>query len=90
MLKIYKKEELGGKKLKKKMKICLKYFFLNLEKKMIKILGAKNRWKNLHKHPGPSFQIRGGPGSFSNASKCIQQKMFAIWKIIEKRNSCEN
>ena len=32
---------------------------------MFKILGAKNRRKNLHKHPGPSFQIRGGPGSFS-------------------------
>ena len=34
---------------------------------MFKILGAKNRWKNLHKHPGPPSQIRGGPGSFSNA-----------------------
>ena len=34
---------------------------------MFKILGAKNRRKNLHKHPGPPFQIRGGPGSFSNA-----------------------
>ena len=28
---------------------------------MFKILGAKNRRKNLHKHPGPPFQIRGGP-----------------------------
>ena len=36
---------------------------------MFKILGAKNRRKNLHKHPGPPFQIRGGPGSFSNAEK---------------------
>ena len=36
---------------------------------MFKILGAKNRRKNLHKHPGPPFQIRGGPGSFSNAQK---------------------
>ena len=35
---------------------------------MFKILGAKNRRKNLHKHPGPPFQIRGGPGSFSNAN----------------------
>ena len=35
---------------------------------MFKILGAKNRRKNLHKHPGPPFQIRGGPGSFSNAA----------------------
>ena len=34
---------------------------------MFKILGAKNRQKNLLKHPGPPFQIRGGPGSFSNA-----------------------
>ena len=30
-------------------------------------MGAKNRRKNLHKHPGPPFQIRGGPGSFSIA-----------------------
>ena len=49
------------------MKICLKYFFFKVRKKMFKILGAKNRRKNLHKHPGPPFQIRGGPGSFSNA-----------------------
>ena len=35
---------------------------------MFKILGAKNRRKNLHKHPGPPFQIREGPGSFSNAN----------------------
>ena len=35
---------------------------------MFKIWGAKNRRTNLHKHPGPPFQIRGGPGSFSNAS----------------------
>ena len=35
---------------------------------MFKILGAKNYRKNLHKHPGPPFQIRGGPGSFSNAA----------------------
>ena len=38
-------------------------------KRMFKILGAKNRRKNLHKHPGPHFQIREGPGSFSNAQK---------------------
>ena len=48
-----------GKKLKKK-----------IQKKMFKILGAKNRRKNLHKYPGPPFQIRGGPGSFSNAHFC--------------------
>ena len=34
---------------------------------MFKILGAENRQKNLHKHPGPPFQIRRGPGSFSIA-----------------------
>ena len=34
---------------------------------MFKILGAKNRRKNLHKHPSPPFKIRGGPGSFSIA-----------------------
>ena len=28
---------------------------------------AKNRRKNLHKHPGPPFQIRPGPGCFSIA-----------------------
>ena len=33
---------------------------------MLQILGAKNCRKNLHKHPGPPFQIRGGPGSFNN------------------------
>ena len=38
---------------------------------MFQILGAKNRRKNLHKHPGPPFQIRGGPGSFSNAERLV-------------------
>ena len=40
-----------------------------LEKKIknFKILGAKNHRKYLHKHSGPPFQIRGGPGSFSIA-----------------------
>ena len=37
---------------------------------MFKILGAKNRRKNLHKYSGPPFQIRGGPGSFSIAIIC--------------------
>ena len=42
---------------------------MKIEKEMNfkKKLGAKNRQKNLHKHPGPPFQIRGGPGSFSIA-----------------------
>ena len=42
-----------------------------LEKKIknFKILGAKNHRKYLHKHSGPPFQIRGGPGSFSIAQK---------------------
>ena len=44
---------------------------------MFKILGAKNRRKNLHKHPGPPFQIREGPGSFSNAVKAY---IFVILK----------
>ena len=54
----------GGKNWKKKL---FEIFFFKVRKKMFKILGAKNRRKNLHKHPGPPFQIRGGPGSFSNA-----------------------
>ena len=29
--------------------------------------GAKDRWKNLHRHPGNPFQIRPGPGYFSIA-----------------------
>ena len=33
----------------------------------MKNIFAKNRWKNLHKHPGPPFQIRPGPGYFSRA-----------------------
>ena len=40
---------------------------MNFKKKMFKIMGAKNRRKNLHKHPGPLFQIRPGPGCFSIA-----------------------
>ena len=32
-------------------------------------MGAKNHRKYIHKHPGPPFQIRGGPGSFSIAQK---------------------
>ena len=38
---------------------------------MFKILGAKNCRKNLHKHSGPPFQIREGPGSFSNAQDTL-------------------
>ena len=40
---------------------------------MFKILGAKNRRKNLHNHSGPPFQIRGGPGSFSNAQNAAKK-----------------
>jgi hypothetical protein len=36
---------------------------------VFKILGAKNRRKNLQKYPGPTFQIRPGPGYFSRAQK---------------------
>ena len=35
----------------------------------MKIVGAKIRRKNLHKHPGPPFQIRPGPGYFSMYSQ---------------------
>ena len=58
-----------GVKLKKKM---FEIIFLKVRKKIVQNLGAKNRRKNLHKHPGPPFQIRGGPGSFSNAKQLIQ------------------
>ena len=37
-----------------------------MKNKVFKIVGAKNRRKNLHKHPGPTFQIRPGPGYFSS------------------------
>ena len=39
---------------------------------MFKILGAKNRQKNLHTHPGLPFQIRGEPGSFINAESLVR------------------
>ena len=49
-------------------------FYLMLKKKLKKLnlyklknIFAKNRRKNLHKHPGPPFQIRPGPGYFSRA-----------------------
>ena len=48
-------------------KKLLEISFLEVRKKMFKILGAKNCRKNLHKYSGPPFQIRGGPGSFSIA-----------------------
>ena len=56
-----------GKFFLKKWKFVWNIFFKKVRKKMFKILGAKNRRKNLHKYPGPPFQIRGGPGSFSIA-----------------------
>ena len=33
----------------------------------MKNIFAKNRQNNLHKYPGPPFQIRPGPGYFSRA-----------------------
>ena len=56
---------------------------------MFKILGAKNRRKNLHKHPGPPLQIRGGPGSFSIARnptnstnhKYVVHYVFWLWSL---------
>ena len=55
----------------KKNENLFEIFFFKVRKKMFKILGAKNRRKNLHKHPGPPFQIREGPGSFSNAKNGV-------------------
>ena len=66
MLKFTRNRNLGRKNWKKKLKFFWN-IFVKLRKKMFKFLGAKNCRKNLHKHPGPPFQIRGGPGSFSNA-----------------------
>ena len=40
--------------------------------KVFKILGAKNRRKNLQKPPGPTFQIRPGPGYLSIAEDCAK------------------
>ena len=49
-------------------------------------MGAKNHRKYLQKHPGPPFQIRGGPGSFSIAEICqIFRWFFGKFKIIKKR-----
>ena len=48
---------------------------------MFKILGAKNRRKYLHKHPGPPFQIRGGPGCFSIADNIYEVN----WQIIQEQ-----
>ena len=42
---------------------------IKIEEKVLKNIFAKNRRKNLHKHPGPPFQIRPGPGYFSRAPK---------------------
>ena len=42
---------------------------MRIKKKVLKNIFAKNRRKNLHKHPGPPFQIRPGPGYFSIAEK---------------------
>ena len=53
--------------MKKKKKISIKKE-LRI-KKVLKNIFAKNRRKNLHKHPGPPFQIRPGQGYLSIASK---------------------
>ena len=44
---------------------------LRIKKKMLKNIFAKNHQKNLHKHPGPPFQIRPGQGYFSRAQKIL-------------------
>ena len=48
-------------------------------KKMLKNIFAKNRRKNLHKHPGPPFQIRPGPGYFSRAQNALDP-VLSLWK----------
>ena len=67
-----------------------------LEKKIknFKILGAKNHRKYLHKHSGPPFQIRGGPGSFSiadvlDAKGQIISKGFLMSSISSKKRTKE-
>ena len=54
---------------------------------MFKIWGAKNRRTNLHKHLGPPFQIRGGPGSFSNAifKLCMYHYTVVEWVEISQK-----
>ena len=51
---------------------------------MFKISGAKNRRKNLHKHPGPTFQIRPGPGYFRKMTneKSEQFHILGRFKLI--------
>ena len=51
--------------------------------KVLKILGAKNRWKNLTKHPGSTFQITPRPGYFSRAGISILLSM-ETWKDWQK------
>ena len=51
---------------------------------MFKILGAKNRQKNLHKHPGPPFQIREGPDSFCNAHKWLVYSFSILFFLVSK------
>ena len=51
---------------------------------MFKILGAKNRRKNLQKYPGPTFQIRPGPGYFSRAqNSLINQEFLGAGSMME-------
>ena len=44
----------------------------------MKNIFAKNRQKNLHKYPGPPFQIRPGPGYFSRAEKLLIENVLII------------
>ena len=55
-----------NEQIKKKIFQKKKYIYITF-----KILGAKNRRKNLHKHPGPTLQIRPGPGYFSRAALTV-------------------
>ena len=50
------------------------------------MLCAKNWQKNLHKHPGPTFQLRPGPGCFSRAdlsSHDLHENRFASKKELD-------
>ena len=59
-----------------------------LEKKIknFKILGAKNHRKYLHKHSGPPFQIRGGPGSFSIAQTGSKENSSKALEVFKSQN----
>ena len=48
-------------------------------------MGAKNRRKNLQKHPGPPFQIKGGPGSFSKKIQVVSSQYASNHRFFQQR-----